>query len=116
MSAQATEVSILTTFLLSRASLPDIITPNAFRDLFPAAMRSNPQIKLLYRELQAARNRQTERVRKNILLEARLGAQQRSDAVAAAEDVQHADTAAEMEGIEVCHSCENEREGEGEVK
>ncbi|KAF8252180.1 hypothetical protein K440DRAFT_658019 [Wilcoxina mikolae CBS 423.85] len=67
------ETQILESFLLSRASLKDIITFREFVNLFPKDKRSNPQIKLLYRELQLARNRQCTLVRNNILREARVG-------------------------------------------
>ena len=67
------EVQILSSFLLSRANLKDIITFREFVDLFPKDKRSNPQIKLLYRELQLARNRQCTLVKNNILREVRVG-------------------------------------------
>lgn len=71
------EYEILTSFLLSRASLQDIITLNMFTGLFPRDRRGNPQVKLLYRELQLLQSKTCERVKKNIQLEVRLGAKQR---------------------------------------
>lgn len=74
------EYEILTSFLLSRASLQDIITFSTFTKLFPKDHRNNPQVKLLYRELQLQRDKTCERVKKNVQLEVRLGAKQRKDA------------------------------------
>ena len=72
-STAETEEQILSSFLLARASLKDIIGPREFADLFPKEHRSNPQVKLLYRELQLARSRQCAQVKNNIHREARLG-------------------------------------------
>lgn len=74
------EYEILTAFLLSRASLQNIITFSTFTKLFPKEHRNNPQVKLLYRELQLQQNKTCERVKKNVQLEVRLGAKQRKDA------------------------------------
>lgn len=79
-STTAQEYAILTSFLLSRASLRDIISLNQFTELFPRDRRGNPQVKLLYHELQLLQNKTCERVKKNIQFEARLGAKQRRDA------------------------------------
>lgn len=73
------EYSILSSFLLSRASLQDIISLRQFTELFPKAVRSNPQIKLLYAELQLQRSKTCDRVKKNIQFETRLGVKQRRD-------------------------------------
>ena len=73
------ETQILSSFLLSRASLQDIISLRQFTELFPKDQRSNPQVKLLYRELQLLRNKTCERVKKNIKHEAALGIKQRSE-------------------------------------
>lgn len=78
-STTSQEYDILTSFLLSRASLQDIIAFRQFAELFPRDRRENPQVKLLYRELQLLQNKTCERVKKNIQFEARLGARQRRD-------------------------------------
>lgn len=78
-STTSQEYDILTSFLLSRASLQDIITFRQFTELFPRDRRENSQVKLLYRELQLLQNKTCERVKKNIQFEARLGARQRRD-------------------------------------
>lgn len=74
------EAEILSSFLLSRAALRDIITPRGFADLFPKDKRSNPQVRILYRELQQARTRQCDRVQRSIQQEARQGAMYRKQA------------------------------------
>ena len=76
-----TESTILTNFLLSPASLSTIITLRQFTDLFPSAKRSNPQIKLLYRELQHQRALIIDQVRRNITAEANRGERQRREVV-----------------------------------
>ncbi|KAA8901393.1 Cnl2/NKP2 family protein-domain-containing protein [Sphaerosporella brunnea] len=71
------ETEILSSFLLSRAGLKDIISLSQFTLLFPRERRSNPQIKLLYRELQRLRESQIARVRRKIEHEAITGFNQR---------------------------------------
>ncbi|KAI5818111.1 Cnl2/NKP2 family protein-domain-containing protein [Pyronema omphalodes] len=72
-TATETETRILTSFLLSRASLPDIITLSDFTLLFPRSHRSNPQIRLLYRTLQSQRNKQCQSIKSSIQRESSLG-------------------------------------------
>ena len=79
-NTKTAETQILSSFLLSRASQQDIVSLRQFTELFPKDQRSNPQVKLLYRELQLLRNKTCERVKKNIHHEAELGTKQRSDA------------------------------------
>ncbi len=77
------ESTILANFLLSPAALPTIITLTKFTDLFPKAQRSNPQIGLLYRELQHIRALDTDQVRRNIAQEVKRGERQRREVVKA---------------------------------
>lgn len=74
-----TEESILDNFLLTPAPLPTIITLQKFTDLFPRSQRSNPQIRLLYRELQHRRGLQTDEVQANIEQEVKQGGRQRRE-------------------------------------
>lgn len=101
------ELEILNTFLLSRSSLQDIISLSAFTALFPARHRQNPQIALLYRELQLARKRQCRVVEKKINGEALAGAKIRSQlAKEKREERRKAGGGAEViGGIEVCFCC-----------
>lgn len=66
----ATEAQILTSFLLSRSTLKDIISFREFAELFPREKRSHPQVKHLYRVLLSLRQRQCEQVRRKIQSEA----------------------------------------------
>ncbi|KAI9753269.1 MAG: Iron-sulfur assembly protein 1 [Chaenotheca gracillima] len=76
-----TEASILSTFLLSPAPLPTVLSLRKFTELFPRSQRSNPRIPALYRELQHQRAMVLERVKKNIATEARRGELQRREVV-----------------------------------
>ncbi|KAF2732031.1 hypothetical protein EJ04DRAFT_536265 [Polyplosphaeria fusca] len=64
MSSQ--ERAVLSDFLLSPASLRDVVTLRQFTDIFPTAHRSNPAIKELYREIANLRKEDIELVRQNI--------------------------------------------------
>lgn len=99
-NSQATEQQILKSFLLSRASLEDFLSLKQYTELFPKEKRNNPQIKLLYRELQVLRNRQCNRIEKNIAMEARLGARQRKDLKQRRQD-KYALDADVLDGVEV---------------
>jgi centromere-localized protein 2 len=94
------ETEILSSFLLSRAGLKDIISLRAFTELFPRDKRSNPQIKLLYRELQQLRERQVAQVRRKIQHEAIAGFNQRKAAARRKEKDARIDDE-NMVGIEV---------------
>ncbi|OAX83251.1 hypothetical protein ACJ72_02396 [Emergomyces africanus] len=73
------EVSILTNFLLSPSSLPTLISLEKFTELFPRRLRSHPQIRVLYRELQHIRSQDLDLVRENIDKEIRRGERQREE-------------------------------------
>lgn len=74
-----TEESILSNFLLLPAPLPTFITLQKFAELFPRAQRSNPQIRLLYRELQHLRDLHTDDVEQNVVQEAKRGERQQRE-------------------------------------
>ncbi|KAI5799970.1 Cnl2/NKP2 family protein-domain-containing protein [Geopyxis carbonaria] len=99
-NSQATEQQILKSFLLSRAPLEEFVSLKQYTELFPKEKRNNPQIKLLYRELQVLRNRQCDRIEKNIVMEARLGARQRKELKQRGREERTMDTDI-MEGIEL---------------
>ncbi|PGH36839.1 centromere-localized protein 2 [[Emmonsia] crescens] len=73
------EVSILTNFLLSPSPLPTLISLEKFTELFPRRLRSHPQIRVLYRELQHIRSQDLDLVRENIDKEIRRGERQREE-------------------------------------
>ncbi|KAH8697686.1 Cnl2/NKP2 family protein-domain-containing protein [Talaromyces proteolyticus] len=78
------EDSILNNFLLSPASLPTIISLQKFTELFPKRLRSHPQIKVLYRELQELRSQDMDGVTEHILEQVEEGGKQRADLLRAA--------------------------------
>jgi len=73
MASTITESSILSSYLLEPASLPTILPYSQFLALFPSQHRSNPQIKLLYRDLQFLRNVDIDVVQENIATECKRG-------------------------------------------
>ncbi|KAL2005710.1 hypothetical protein VTN00DRAFT_10203 [Thermoascus crustaceus] len=73
------EESILSKFLLSPASLPTVISLQKFTELFPKRLRSHPQIKVLYRELQQLREQDMDLVNENIDKEVRRGEKQKAE-------------------------------------
>jgi len=73
------EESILSKFLLSPASLPTVISLQKFTELFPKRLRSHPQIKVLYRELQQLREQDIDLVNENIDKEVRRGEKQKAE-------------------------------------
>ncbi|KAI9820689.1 MAG: hypothetical protein M1827_005058 [Pycnora praestabilis] len=76
-----TETSILTNFLVSPAPLPSFITLQKFTDLFPRPQRTNPQVQLLYRDLQHQRAIDTDQVKQNISSEVKKGSKQMREVV-----------------------------------
>lgn len=78
-----TELTILSTFLLPPAPLPQIISLKAFTELFPRSQQFSPQIKALYRDLQHQRVKLTDTVERNIVTEVKKGIQQQRAVVKA---------------------------------
>ena len=72
-----TESTILTQFLLSPAPLPSTVSLSKFTGFFPSSQASNPQIRLLYRDLQHQRALLADAVAHNISNEVRRGNAQR---------------------------------------
>lgn len=72
-----TEATLLSTFLFSPASLQNIISFEAFTNLFPEPHRSNPHIRHLYHELEQMRDQSIENVKKNVDQEIKRGERQR---------------------------------------
>ncbi|KAL1998547.1 hypothetical protein VTN02DRAFT_5981 [Thermoascus thermophilus] len=73
------EEFILSKFLLSPASLPTVISLQKFTELFPKRLRSHPQIRVLYRELQQLREQDMDLVNENIDHEVRRGEKQKAE-------------------------------------
>ena len=79
MAPHITETSILQSYLLPPASLPNILSFSQFQQLFPASNRSHPHIKTLYRDLQFLRSVDADVVRENIDAETRKSTSIRRD-------------------------------------
>jgi centromere-localized protein 2 len=73
MAPQLTEDSILTSYLLAPASLPTIVPYPLFQTYFPPAVRSSPEVKALYRDLQFLRTVDMDVVKENIGAECKKG-------------------------------------------
>jgi centromere-localized protein 2 len=74
-----TESSILSNFLLSPAPLTTIISLQQFAELFPRSHRTNPQVKLLYRELQHLRALNLDEVKAGVAREVKRGEKQKQE-------------------------------------
>ncbi|KJK82231.1 hypothetical protein H634G_02425 [Metarhizium anisopliae BRIP 53293] len=74
-----TESDILKHYLLLPAPLTSIQTLDQFRALFPRSWQAHPQVRLLFRDLQAQRNIVINTVTENIDAEARRGVAMRRE-------------------------------------
>lgn len=77
MTPHTKESTILSSYLLTPATLPQILSFSQFQALFPSSYRSRPQLKSLYRDLQFSRSVDVDLVRQNVIAECRRGARQR---------------------------------------
>ncbi|EEP80285.1 predicted protein [Uncinocarpus reesii 1704] len=73
------EEYILNNFLTSPSPLPRIISLERFAELFPRKLRSHPQIRTLYRELQHIRAQDIALVKENIEREVKTGEKQKEE-------------------------------------
>lgn len=72
-----TESEILSQYLLTQADLPTIISLEDFTSLFPRSHQNSPQIRSLYRDLQAQRNTIVKTVEESIQKEVIRGREER---------------------------------------
>ncbi|KAF3121549.1 hypothetical protein TWF594_003182 [Orbilia oligospora] len=70
-----TETQILTNFLLSNSTFPDMVDLKTFRSLFPKNLQDHPHVKHLYNHLTLKHAATLETVRKNIDFEAKMSHQ-----------------------------------------
>ncbi|RVD86668.1 uncharacterized protein DFL_004931 [Arthrobotrys flagrans] len=70
-----TETQILTNFLLSNSTFPDMVDLKTFRSLFPKNLQHHPHVKHLYNHLTLKHAATLETVRKNIDFEAKMSHQ-----------------------------------------
>lgn len=73
------ESEILASYLLQPAPLTAVTTLEQFQALFPRALRASPQLRALFRDLQAQRNAAVDAVAANVAAEARRGAAMRRE-------------------------------------
>ncbi|BFZ59254.1 hypothetical protein YB2330_000260 [Saitoella coloradoensis] len=67
------EATILSSFLLSKSSLQDVVTLQQFTQFFPQTKRNSPLIKHIYNNIRQRRTHTTDQIRKNIQVEAKVG-------------------------------------------
>ena len=91
-----TEVEVLTNHLIRPAPLDAIVTYEWFASLFPPARRGSDQVRQLWRDLEAQRERALARVRANIEDEVRRGLAMRREILAARREA-----ALEEEDVEI---------------
>ncbi|KAK2768475.1 hypothetical protein FQN54_000330 [Arachnomyces sp. PD_36] len=77
------EETILSNFLLAPSPLHMIISLQKFTELFPKRLRSHPQVRVLYRELQQLRAQDIDLVRENLDRQIRKGETQKEELRAA---------------------------------
>ncbi|KAL7819255.1 Cnl2/NKP2 family domain-containing protein [Trichoderma aethiopicum] len=92
-----TESDILTNYLLQPAPLPSIITFNQFVLLFPRQLHNAPQLRSLYRDLQAQRNSVIDAVSANIEDEVKRGAVMRKEVLRLKREAEREDLDGEVE-------------------
>ncbi|KAK6449057.1 hypothetical protein ACSS6W_003853 [Trichoderma asperelloides] len=108
--APPTESDILTNYLLQPAPLPSITTFNQFALLFPRTLHNSPQLRSLYRDLQAQRNVVVDAVAASIQDEVKRGAAMRKEVLRQKREAERDDMDGEVEmerasaGREIC-SC-----------
>jgi centromere-localized protein 2 len=94
-----TESEILANYLIQPSSLTSITTLDQFRALFPRPLQSSPQVRSLYRDLQAQRNAVLDGVAENVGDEVKRGNVMRKEAIRARREAEreHGDPEVEME-------------------
>jgi centromere-localized protein 2 len=92
-----TESTILTNYLLVPAPLPGIMSLKQFEGRFPKSLRSTPQVRALYRDLQQQRNATIESVAANIAAEIKRGKEMKADVAMARRQAEAEEPDDEME-------------------
>lgn len=106
--APPTESDILTNYLLQPAPLPSITTFNQFALLFPRALHNSPQLRSLYRDLQAQRNVVVDAVAASIQDEVKRGAAMRKEVLRQKREAERDDMDGEVEmerAVSFMHIC-----------
>ncbi|KAF5006957.1 hypothetical protein FDECE_6697 [Fusarium decemcellulare] len=92
-----TETELLANYLLQPSTLTAITTLEQFKALFPRPLQSSPQVRSLFRDLQAQRTDLLDQVAENIADEAKRGVAMRREVVRAKREAEREDMDAEIE-------------------
>lgn len=92
-----TEAELLANYLIQPSTLTAITTIDQFKALFPRPLRSSPQVRSLFRDLQAQRADVLDQVAENIADEAKRGLAMRREVVRAKREAEREDIDAEIE-------------------
>lgn len=92
-----TESEILTNYLIQPSTLTAITTFEQFKVLFPRPLQSSPQVRSLFRDLQAQRNGVVDRVSSNIATEVKRGHVMRREVIRAKREAEREDLDGEIE-------------------
>ncbi|KAF4453085.1 hypothetical protein F53441_4172 [Fusarium austroafricanum] len=91
------EAELLANYLIQPSTLTAIVTLEQFKALFPRPLQSSPQVRSLFRDLQAQRTDLLEQVTENIADEAKRGITMRREVVRAKREAEREDIDAEIE-------------------
>ncbi|KAL4722669.1 hypothetical protein ACLX1H_010550 [Fusarium chlamydosporum] len=92
-----TEAELLANYLIQPSTLTAITTIDQFKALFPRPLQSSPQVRSLFRDLQAQRADVLDQVAENIADEAKRGLAMRREVVRAKREAEREDIDAEIE-------------------
>ncbi|RBR03954.1 uncharacterized protein FIESC28_11655 [Fusarium coffeatum] len=92
-----TEAELLANYLIQPSTLTAITTLEQFKALFPRPLQSSPQVRSLFRDLQAQRADVLDQVAENIADEAKRGLAMRREVVRAKREAEREDIDAEIE-------------------
>ncbi|KAK5997233.1 hypothetical protein PT974_02587 [Cladobotryum mycophilum] len=93
----ATESDILTNYLLQPAPLTSITTFDHFKAFFPRQLHDTPQLRALYRDLQAQRNAVVDAVAGSVAAEVKRGAAMRREVLRQRREADREDVDGEIE-------------------
>lgn len=92
-----TEAELLTNYLIQPSSLTSITTLDQFKALFPRPLQASPQVRSLYRDLQAQRNAVLDHVAADIEAEVKGGNALRREVIRAKREAAREDVDGEIE-------------------
>lgn len=92
-----TEAELLANYLIQPSTLTAITTLEQFKALFPRPLQSSPQVRSLFRDLQAQRADVLDQVAENIADEAKRSLAMRREVLRAKREAEREDIDAEIE-------------------